>query len=83
MLWVGGGILVHGLEEIEILRPSSRTPSTTLAHARRRGQRATVGRSSAGSSPRSAAPVVGLVIGGIIVAIVRRFTKRPEELIVD
>jgi predicted DNA repair protein MutK len=30
-----------------------------------------------------AGAVVGLVIGGIIVAIVRRFTKRPEELIVD
>jgi predicted DNA repair protein MutK len=27
--------------------------------------------------------VVGLVIGGIIVLIVRRFTKHPEELIVD
>ena len=27
--------------------------------------------------------IVGLVIGGIIVAVVRRFTKHPEELIVD
>jgi len=27
--------------------------------------------------------IVGLLVGGIIVAVVRRFTKRPEELIVD
>ena len=30
-----------------------------------------------------AGAVAGLVIGGIIVAVVRRFTKHPEELIVD
>jgi predicted DNA repair protein MutK len=29
------------------------------------------------------ASIVGLVIGGMIVLIVRRFTKHPEELIVD
>ena len=27
--------------------------------------------------------VAGLVVGGIIAAIVRQFTKHPEELIVD
>jgi uncharacterized protein len=30
-----------------------------------------------------ASSVVGVVIGGIIVVIVRRFTKHPEELVVD
>jgi hypothetical protein len=30
-----------------------------------------------------AGALVGIVIGGMIVAIVRRFAKRPEELIVD
>ena len=29
------------------------------------------------------ASILGLVIGGIIVVIVRQFTKHPEELIVD
>jgi len=30
-----------------------------------------------------AGAITGLLIGGIIVLVVRRFTKRPEELIVD
>jgi predicted DNA repair protein MutK len=30
-----------------------------------------------------AASILGLLIGGIIVVIVRQFTKHPEELIVD
>jgi len=30
-----------------------------------------------------AAAIVGILIGGIIVVIVRQFTKHPEELIVD
>jgi predicted DNA repair protein MutK len=30
-----------------------------------------------------AGAIVGLFFGAIIVAIVRQFTKRPEELIVD
>jgi hypothetical protein len=29
------------------------------------------------------AALVGIVVGGVIVAIVRRFTKHPEQLIVD
>ena len=30
-----------------------------------------------------AASIVGILIGGIIVIVVRQFTKHPEELIVD
>jgi predicted DNA repair protein MutK len=30
-----------------------------------------------------AGAVTGIVIGGVIVLVVRRFTRRPEELIVD
>jgi predicted DNA repair protein MutK len=30
-----------------------------------------------------AASVLGMVIGGVVVIIVRQFTKHPEDLIVD
>jgi predicted DNA repair protein MutK len=30
-----------------------------------------------------AASILGLIIGGIVVVIVRQFTKHPEEYIVD
>jgi biopolymer transport protein ExbB/TolQ len=30
-----------------------------------------------------AGAVMGLIVGGVIVVIVRRFTRHPEELIVD
>jgi predicted DNA repair protein MutK len=30
-----------------------------------------------------AASILGMLIGGIIVIVVRQFTKHPEELIVD
>jgi predicted DNA repair protein MutK len=30
-----------------------------------------------------AASILGMVIGGVIVVIVRQFTKHPEELIID
>jgi len=30
-----------------------------------------------------AAAIIGILIGGIIVVVVRQFTKHPEELIVD
>jgi len=81
MLWVGGGILVHGLEELHILEFVPRTIHD-LAHA------------AAASSGRFASiaewlvtalggAVVGLIVGGIIAAILRRFTKHPEAFVVD
>jgi hypothetical protein len=30
-----------------------------------------------------AASIIGILIGGVIVVVVRQFTKHPEELIVD
>jgi uncharacterized protein len=81
MLWVGGGILVHGLEELGV---ATFIPHSIhdVAHA-------------AGAAAGPLSPIVdwlvnalggalvGLVVGGVLVFIVRRFTKRPEELIVD
>ena len=81
MLWVGGGILVHGFEELHIL---TFIPDTIHDLAQ-----------SAGAASGSLAgavewlvtalggALVGLVIGGIIAAIVRQFTKHPEEFVVD
>ncbi|HEX6604383.1 MAG TPA: DUF808 domain-containing protein [Sphingomicrobium sp.] len=81
MLWVGGGILLHGLEVLHIL---DIVPHTLHAWS-----------VAAGHAVGAAGPllewliyalgsaVAGLIIGGILVLIVRRFTRHPEELIVD
>jgi len=81
MLWVGGGILLHGLEEIP---GASEVPHFVHGLAHSAGN-------AVGIIPGVVAwlvkalggALVGVVVGGIIAAIVRRFTKRPEELIVD
>ena len=81
MLWVGGGILVHGFEELHVL---TFIPETIhhLAHD--------AGEASGGMGGivewtvnALGGAVVGLVIGGIIAAIVRQLTKHPEEFVVE
>jgi predicted DNA repair protein MutK len=81
MLWVGGGILLHGIEELHLGGPVPHWIHDLGTSA------------GAASGPLSglvswlitalAGAVMGIIIGGIIVAIVRRFAKHPEELIVD
>jgi uncharacterized protein len=81
MLWVGGGILLHGLEELHLAGP---IPQAIHDLAHRAG--AATGIFSgivAWLVNATGGAVVGLIIGGIIVAVVRQFTRRPEELIVD
>ena len=81
MLWVGGGILLHGLEVMHVFEVVPRTVdaiSNSVAEA-------------VGVLPgviewlanAIGASIVGLVVGGVIVAIVRQFTKHPEKLVVD
>jgi predicted DNA repair protein MutK len=81
MLWVGGGIILHGLEEMHILEVVPHTVhdwSVAIGH-------------SAGGFGAAVewlifalgGAVVGLIVGGAIVAIVRLFTKHPEDLVVD
>ena len=81
MLWVGGGIIVHGLEEMNI---AAVIPHTLHDWAVAVGQQTG---SLAGLVEwlvtALGGAVAGLVVGGVIVVIVRRFTKHPEELIVD
>jgi predicted DNA repair protein MutK len=81
MLWVGGGILLHGLEEMHLL---DGLPAAFHEAAHAIGSKA---------GPLSAivewlvnalgAAIVGIVIGGVIAAVVRRFARHPEKLIVD
>ena len=81
MLWVGGGILVHGLEELHVL-----VAVPELIHA--------IAATVAGSAgllesvvewlvAAIGSAIVGLIVGGTIVAIVRALTRHPEKLITD
>lgn len=81
MLWVGGGILLHGLEELHILE----VVPHTLHHWSEVAGYATgaVGPVVEWFLYALGSAVAGLVIGGLIVLVVRRFHKHPEELIVD
>ncbi len=81
MLWVGGGILVHGLEELHFLEivphtihDLAQSAATSAGHFSGIAEWLVNAMSGA---------LVGLVVGTIIAAIVRRLTKHPEELIVD
>jgi predicted DNA repair protein MutK len=81
MLWVGGGILLHGLEELHMLDVVPHLlHEWSTALGRLVGL---MGPALEWLSYAFASAVVGLVVGGIIVVIVRRFTRHPEELIVD
>jgi len=81
MLWVGGGILLHGLEELHIGGP---IPHIVHEFAEHLGVTSGMfGGLVSWLVTAVAGAIVGLFFGAIIVAIVRQFTKRPEELIVD
>jgi predicted DNA repair protein MutK len=81
MLWVGGGILLHGLEELQILE--------AVPHALEAWS-AAIGHSAGSLGPAVewllyalGSAVAGLVIGTPIALLVRQLTSHPEELIVD
>jgi predicted DNA repair protein MutK len=81
MLWVGGGILLHGLEELDVF--------TALPETIHHVAELVAG----GAGPLESvvewffgalgAAVVGLAIGGIIVTVVRMLVPHPEKLITD
>jgi predicted DNA repair protein MutK len=79
MLWVGGGILVHGLEELHILEPIPRFIHR-VADAAAVGPAAPALQWLAGAIGSA---IAGLVIGGAIVLVIRLATKHPEKLITD
>ena len=82
MLWVGGGILLHGMEELGA--PAIPHKVHELAH----GVSEAVGGGMIGAilewiSNAIGAAIVGAIIGWVLAMIIRRFHKHPEELIVD
>jgi len=81
MLWVGGGILLHGIEELHLAPALSEAVQTVAHHAG--AATGPLGGLVSWLVTAIAGAVVGLIVGGIIVAIVHRLTKRPEDLIVD
>ncbi|WP_309660885.1 DUF808 domain-containing protein [Sphingomonas sp.] len=80
MLWVGGGILLHGIEDLglESFPHAVEELSTTIAH-----QFGPLKPIMDWLANAIAAAIVGLLIGIVLVVIVRQFTSHPEELIVD
>ena len=80
MLWVGGGILLHGLEEIGL----HHLPHTV--HEVAEGLAAGMG--NAGSlvewiANAAASAIVGGAVGLVLVVVIRQFTRHPERLVVD
>jgi len=81
MLWVGGGIMLHGLEVLQLFE--------ALPHLLHEWS-ADVGAAAGTAGPvvewllyALGSAVAGLVIGIPLVLVIRLFHKRPEELIVD
>ena len=81
MLWVGGGILLHGLEVLHVfdLLPHA---VHDVAHSVADAAGIMTGAVEWVANAMGAS-IVGLIVGGIIVAIVRQFTSHPEDLVVD
>jgi len=82
MLWVGGGILLHGMEELGA--PAIPHKIHDLAHH----VSEVVGGGTLGAvlewiSNAVGAAIAGAVIGWVLAMVIRRFHKHPEELIVD
>jgi len=80
MLWVGGGILLHGMEELGA--PAIPHLVHEVAHS--------VGEAAGAMGPALewltnaiGAAIAGGIIGWVIAMIVRRFYRHPEQLIVD
>ena len=81
MLWVGGGIILHGLEELNFL-----TPIPHFVHDLAHSVATAIGLLPGvieWFTNALGALIVGLIIGGVIVLIVRQFTKHPEQFVVE
>ncbi|MEO5808622.1 MAG: DUF808 domain-containing protein [Sphingomicrobium sp.] len=80
MLWVGGGILLHGLEEIGL----KHLPDTVHAIA----DELASGMGNAGAAVEwianaIGAGIIGFGVGMVLVVIVRQLTRHPERFVVD
>jgi predicted DNA repair protein MutK len=81
MLWVGGGILVHGLEVLHVLEFVPQTIHD-LAHGAAAASGGMAGVVEWLVNALGGA-VVGMIVGSILAAIIRQLTKHPEALVVD
>ena len=82
MLWVGGGILLHGLEVLGV--PTLPTVVHDIAHAIAEAVGGgTIGAIIEWIANAIGAAIAGAVVGGMIVVVIRRFVKHPEKLVVD
>ena len=80
MLWVGGGILLHGVADLGIERFPHAVEEVAHGIAAQFGPVATIVDWIANAI---AAAIVGAIVGTIIVLIVRQFTSRPDKLVID
>jgi predicted DNA repair protein MutK len=79
-LWVGGGILLHGMEDIGLEKFPHTVHEVADAIGASMGNAAPIVEWLTGAL---ASAIVGAAIGLVIVVIVRQFTTRPEDLVVD
>jgi len=80
MLWVGGGILLHGIEELGL-----KSFPHAVHEISRRLAAQVYGLEGVTEwlANAFAAAIVGLVVGSLLVVIVRQFTRHPEQFVVD
>ena len=82
MLWVGGGILLHGMEVLGA--PTiPQLVHDTAHHINELAGGGVVGAIVEWLANAIGAAIAGSIIGGVIAVIIRQFHKHPEELIVD
>ena len=80
MLWVGGGILLHGLEELGVGKFPHAVHDIANRIAAEFGSIEGIVEWLANAF---AAAIVGGIVGLVIVVVVRQFTSHPEKLVVD
>ena len=80
MLWVGGGILLHGIEDLGLVRFTHAVEELAASIAHQFGPLKPIMDWFANAI---AASIVGLLTGIVLVVIVRQFTSHPEKLVVD
>jgi predicted DNA repair protein MutK len=80
MLWVGGGILLHGMEVLgaEAIPHAAHDIAHAIA-----GAFGPLGAVIEWVANAVAAAIAGAIVGGLLVLIVRQFTRHPEKLVVD
>ena len=80
MLWVGGGILLHGVADLGLEKFPHAVEEVAHSIAAQFGAIEGI---VAWIANAVAAAIVGAIVGTIIVVIVRQFTSHPEKLVVD